>query len=399
MTPPKTTSKTPPIGQSPQVLYVDDEEKSVKYFRALFEQEFPILTATSVAEAEALLESDGARIGVLISDQRMPLRTGAQLLGQVKKRHPQIVRLLTTAYADLEAAVEAVNEGEIYRYVLKPWDIENLRQELRGALELYRRKHQEKELLEARRSTMLSMAAQIAHELRTPLASVRAAMHGLREFLPELAEAYRSNTPPAYTPHRIPSAHLETLQKVPDDVSRVVDRANHLINMVLMNARGDLEEQKGYSNFSVRECIEDALRFYPFLEGERELVQLSGADFLARGSDVLYCYVIYNLLKNALDAHKSAGKGTIEITLQPADGQGRVCFRDTCSGISPVHLSRIFDEFYSGKGPGTGNGMGLSFCKRVLTGFGGSIDCCSEQGVYTEFDMILPGPTHGDDAR
>ena len=132
-----------PSESTPAILYVDDEPKSVKYFSRALERDFPILSAASAEAAEALLESEGGGIGVLVSDQRMPVESGVQLLARVKEHHPQIVRVLTTAHADLDAAVEAVNRGEIYRYILKPWDIEMLRSELRGAMDLYlRRRHE-----------------------------------------------------------------------------------------------------------------------------------------------------------------------------------------------------------------------------------------------------------------
>ena len=180
----------------------------------------------------------------------------------------------------------------------------------------------------------------------------------------------------------------------------MVDRANCLINMVLMNARGDLDNKQGdYALFSVRRCIEDALQVYPFRAGERELVRLSGPDFQAWGSDILFSYVIYNLLKNALDARKTAEEGEVSIHLEPEESHGRIRFRDNGSGIAPEILPHIFDQFFTDKKPGTGSGMGLSFCKQVVTGFGGDIRCRSRQGAYTEFEIILPRSANGDDAR
>ncbi|HET8700378.1 MAG TPA: response regulator [Nitrococcus sp.] len=121
------------------VLYVDDEEKALKYFRrAVSDQALAVHTAASVAEALTVLEAHGSEIGVLITDQRMPGQTGVDLLRRVREDWPDIIRLLTTAYSDLDEAIEAVNRGEIFRYITKPWDIRQLRAELAQALEIHR---------------------------------------------------------------------------------------------------------------------------------------------------------------------------------------------------------------------------------------------------------------------
>jgi two-component system probable response regulator PhcQ len=118
------------------VLFVDDEEQSRKYFRMAFEGDFQVLTAASVEEAWSVFTS-GPPIGVLVTDQRMPRQSGTELLARVRREHPDVIRVLTTAYADLDAVIEAVNAGAIYRYVVKPWDIRDLRITLRQAMEYF----------------------------------------------------------------------------------------------------------------------------------------------------------------------------------------------------------------------------------------------------------------------
>ena len=87
------------------ILYVDDEVHSLKYFEKDFSDSFTILCAPSVDRALALLAEKGNDIGVLITDQRMPGRTGVELLATVRQNWPQVNRILTTAYADLEVGV------------------------------------------------------------------------------------------------------------------------------------------------------------------------------------------------------------------------------------------------------------------------------------------------------
>jgi two-component system response regulator PhcR len=376
-------------GARPAILYVDDEPQSLKYFLRAFSGDFQIFTAQSVADAETLLAAESERIGVLISDQRMPVETGVQLLDRVKARYPQIVRVLTTAYADLNDAVAAVNRGEIHRYILKPWDMEALRAELHAATELYQRRCHEQELLQARRRTIMSLASHIAHELSTPLATIHTAVSSMKEYLPELLKTYRRERERGMT-DVIPESLLDLLETTPGMVLSLVDRTNMLTRLLLMNAAEDAEDRSDFVVFSVRKCLDEALSSYPFSAGDETLVRVEGDDFEVKGSELLFSYVLYNLIKNALYAIDMAGKGDISLRLGPGSRHHRLYIRDTGTGISPQVLPHVFDEFYSGKGPGRGTGMGLPFCRRVMTAFGGSIECRSSDGEYTELELIFP---------
>ncbi len=119
------------------VLFVDDEEKALKYFSRLYAEDFVVITASSVAAAKEILKQQTESIGVLITDQRMPEEKGIDLLNHARQEHPQIVRMLTTAYSDLSDAIAAVNNGEILRYITKPWDIDSLRMELNNAMQFF----------------------------------------------------------------------------------------------------------------------------------------------------------------------------------------------------------------------------------------------------------------------
>jgi len=385
-----TGGQAPSGPDLPAVLFVDDEPRSLKYFSRAFSSDFPVLTAASAAEAEAILETGHARVGVLISDQRMPGASGVQLLAQAKARYPLIVRLLTTAYADLESAVAAVNRGEIHRYLLKPWNIPELRAELLGAVQLHLRRRHEQGLLQARRHTMLTLASHIAHELRTPLATIRIAAHNLQDYWSELVAAYRRDAALGQGPPPLDGPLLDVLAGTPREIQGMVDRANMLINLLLTNAREEPDPRAPYPVLSLSRCVGEALHTYPFRPGERQRVHLEGDDFSIRGSQVLLSFTLYNLLGNALDAIQAAGKGEILIRLAPAADANRLYFRDSGSGIPAELLPRIFDEFFSGKASGYGTGMGLPFCKRVMTAFGGSIQCRSRPGELTELELTFP---------
>lgn len=126
------------ITKSPfYILFVDDEENARKYFEKGLRHNFNILTAGNVDEAIEVLANNHQNIAVVITDQRMPGGNGIKLLKFLRENYPQIIRLLTTAYSDLSEAIDAVNSGEIFRYIQKPWNYELLQTELKQALDLF----------------------------------------------------------------------------------------------------------------------------------------------------------------------------------------------------------------------------------------------------------------------
>jgi signal transduction histidine kinase len=128
------------------LLYVDDEPDNLRIFELTFRREFEILTATSADEGMRLLNDNP--VAVVLSDQRMPGVTGVEFLSRVRALDPNTIRILVTAYGDVEILGEAINDGSIYRYVPKPWEPEDMRLTLRRAIEMYALDRERTALLE-----------------------------------------------------------------------------------------------------------------------------------------------------------------------------------------------------------------------------------------------------------
>ena len=242
VTPPSTapspapTAAPPPPPPRPAVLYVDDEEQALKYFPKVLAKGFEVLTANSAASAITVLEAHGDRIGVLVSDQRMPGRSGVELLTEVRGRWPGIVRILLTAYADLDSAIAAVNAGAIHKYLNKPVEIEPMRKTLDEALTLFGAQAEREALLKGRLSelqrvivadrvtSMAAMADGISHHLRNSMTAMSC-------FLEELGAAADGSPRPAAAPQeeylaelwRLARAERESLLQT---VRRVADAAH-----------------------------------------------------------------------------------------------------------------------------------------------------------------------------
>lgn len=168
------------------VLYVDDEEKALKYFERSYGEEFRILTANNAADGLKLIEEHGDDIAILLSDQRMPGEKGVQLLERARHLRPRLVRMIVTAYADFGVTVDAVNLGSIFRYISKPIEVEDVRTTLRRAMEFYMLQQERDDLLREKLSVLQNLlitdrvmglgvvAAGLNQHLHQPLRAVHA---------------------------------------------------------------------------------------------------------------------------------------------------------------------------------------------------------------------------------
>ncbi len=129
------------------ILYVDDEENNLNSFKATFRRDFDVTVAISGAEAIELIKQKDFEL--IITDQRMPGMTGVEFLSSIIKDHPDPIRILLTGYADIQAVIDAVNKGQIYQYVSKPWDEQQLRVIISNAFEIFSLRRENKELMKS----------------------------------------------------------------------------------------------------------------------------------------------------------------------------------------------------------------------------------------------------------
>lgn len=126
------------------VLYVDDEINNLNSFKAAFRRDFDIYTAQSAREGRKILDS--YEIGVIITDQRMPGMTGIEFLESILTIYPDTIRILLTGFSDMNAVMDAINRGQVYKYLVKPWQNDELRLYIQNALEIYHLRRENKEL-------------------------------------------------------------------------------------------------------------------------------------------------------------------------------------------------------------------------------------------------------------
>jgi DNA-binding NtrC family response regulator len=170
-----------------KIMIVDDEPANLRTLEKLFREDYQVVTAQSGDEALALLEQHD--VALLISDQRMPAMTGIELMMRTVAVRPQMVKILLTGYTDVDALIDAINSGLVYRYLTKPWKNSDLRLTVNRALEHY-------EMVKSKH--LLGMENE---RLRARLAEISEfASEGLRQGAPakEVSDLAQPSQPEAY---------------------------------------------------------------------------------------------------------------------------------------------------------------------------------------------------------
>ncbi|AMP36477.1 sensor histidine kinase [Ralstonia solanacearum] len=231
-------------------------------------------------------------------------------------------------------------------------------------------------LIDQKQHGMALALGTVAHELRTPLASLALTAKGIQNRLPEAVRADHPDLP----------ALLQAVERMRADVLR----ATNSIELLVANSKDPLAVSTAW--FDPHEAIRAAIDAYPFEPGTRSHVRIAPSMGLrVLGNAGLFEHIITNLTKNALEAIQRVGKGDIRIGYERMPQAVEIVVRDTGAGVSPVVLKRMFQPFFSHPAH-RGTGIGLTFCRKVLRGWGASISCRSVEHEFTEFRIRFPNP-------
>jgi two-component system, probable response regulator PhcQ len=375
------------------ILYVDDEEKSLKYFTRAFEDQFRILTAINAQDGFKLLEQHGNEIGILMTDQRMPGEKGVWLLEKTRQLHPRIVRILATAYSDMDAAVAAVNTGAIYKYVTKPWDPVQLEHTLKRGLEFFLVQRERDHLLREKMSVLHNMmiadrivslgllAAGMSHHIRNSLVAVKT-------FL-DLAPAKLAEEKMELNGLRNPDFWKEYYQNVQGQIEKINNLLKDLwtasekpafefsdqvkVRDVIESSIGALQKEFAAKNIQIQNDIPDTL---PQLKVDKPKF-----------------YRLFDLLLKDELASLPAGS-RITFTAQELNGSAQkrgiqIQVSDNGPGLPQEALRLVFDPFVVRSDSPMEYGIHLMACFFIVHHHNGKIEAKSE-GKGTTFTIRLP---------
>jgi signal transduction histidine kinase len=380
------------------LLIVDDEPDVVSSVKDLLRLDYKVLGATRAAEGIKLLDQEP--VHVIMTDQRMPEMTGVELLEEARKKQPDAMRLLFTGYADVRAVVDAINRGNVYRYITKPWDPEELMAIIREACDRYDLVTERKRLLSeltAKNAELERVNADLKRADELKSAFIRVASHELRTpltillGLTDLATRYGHTTEPV-------SGWIGRMNKAGLRLQNLVDQ------VVTMLAAQQFERPPDIRLADLGQMVRRALEdVRPFAEARRhtletdldgDLGQIAVDEQKIRDS-------VNHILLNAIKFTPDGGHITVGARREP-DGGARVWVSDTGVGMDAQAQRHVFDKFFTdfdvschssghfeyGK---KGLGLGLSVVKAFVEMHHGKVEVASEPGKGTTFTIHLPG--------
>lgn len=230
------------------------------------------------------------------------------------------------------------------------------------------------------------IAASIAHELRTPLATMNLNAKIIASYMPIILEALTKNNQQNLSKPPITETELDMLKKVPDRIEDEATKATGSIDMLLAVIGSEENSKQHFRSFWLKDCVESVVTNYPYRSEKEKVIRievLEDAQVLA--SEVFLAYVLNNLISNALHSIQEKGGGDITIVVKGP----KVELMDTGAGVSKAVLPHIFDSFFTTKNREKHAGVGLAFCKQTMQSFGGDITCESKNGLYTKFTLTF----------
>lgn len=380
------------------ILYVDDEYANRVVFEQTFGKKFRVKCVSSGDEALDVIGKES--VAVLVTDQRMPGMSGDELLTRAKVLSPDTLRIVITAYSDVDPILRAVNEGLVVRYIVKPWDRTELDEILSWAVEAYAVGRQDSalqlRLIETERLLTLGhFSASILHDLNQPLQSLNTYF----DVLAPSAEAARVTAAKIARGEEIPLSEaaalhdsLSEIVAAGDDarigVTFIINVLRQLKSFQTMGAIPTTERREADPGEVVRMalilCRQSSVAAHATMayDGPTDLPRIG-----ATPTELLQ--VLLNLLRNALQALKDAGGGG-HVVVHTAELESHVRFtiRDTGPGIPADALAKVGRKFYSTRSGGTG--LGVAQCLRIVGALGGKLDIDSAVGRGTTVTFTVP---------
>ena len=365
------------------VLYVDDEAENLVAFRYALDDKFQVITAKSGAEALELLQSHV--VALLLCDQRMPGMTGVELCSRARVVRPDTTRMILTAYSDVEAVIAAINQGQVTRFMLKPWHQEELEQALDSAIELAHlnvtvRELQQRLMKTSTRRVSLAASAEIVHELSNPLAAMTMSLSEASDLTARVAESAKSSRVPAL-------ADVDLLHQLQGDFAAGVTQLNAMLRR--MRQEGEQENIAGHCD--LREVLASVIRMVRRAVAGNASMSVTARSSTLVGMDAsVAAEIMLNLIINANQAIEASelSDRSIKVSLETDAGYAVLAIEDDGPGIGPEHIGRLFDARFTTRG--SGRGLGLAIARELAWRAGGAISVTSELGKGARFEVRLP---------
>ncbi|GAB4465662.1 MAG: hypothetical protein OHK0057_02690 [Thermoflexibacter sp.] len=410
--------------QKHSILYVDDELVNLNVFKATFRRDYDIFTANSAQEAMEILRQQA--IDLIISDQRMPKMTGVEFLKWTLTEYPHAIRIILTGFSDTEAIIRAINECDIYRYITKPWDIEEMRLALRKASETFQlrkdnaqlladlkeakefleqkviertkevlRQKEEIELknqiLEAQNSKLQeldnernSIISMIVHDLQSPINRISGLL--------ELLEVEGKNN---FNHNQL--TYIDLLRKSTSDASRHI---RNLLDTKALEGNNSIS-QVILSKIDLIQLISRLLETYKEQASRKQVVlnyEISHQQVYIKGYEDYLSRIFDNLISNAIKFSPKNVNSNVFIKVKENGEYVRVSVQDEGQGLSEEDKKNLFKKFQKLSARPTdgesSSGLGLSIVKSLTEQLQGRVWAEGEPKKGATFIVEFPKYSH-----
>lgn len=349
-----------------RVLYIDDEENNLQAFKASFRRQYEIYTAISAAEGLKILQN--VSIQVILADQKMPGTTGVEFFKSITDTFPDPIRILLTGYTDIEALADAINHGDIYRYITKPWNDLELHNSIKNAYDAYRAKidlRNKVAELEKTNDELNRFIYSISHELRAPLVSTMGVIN-----LVKMEGVYEANS--EYW------GLIETCS----------NRLDYYIQKTLQYYRNNKMISE-HTLVDFEQLIPGLIELYSFTDKETTFTVNINQHAAFYGDSFRIEVILGNLISNAIKYQKeNETNKKVNINIEVSKEFAEISIADNGMGILNEHLEKIFTQFFKSS-INHGSGLGLFIVKEALNKINGRIAVSSDT-EGTTFKITIP---------
>ncbi|MDQ6480758.1 hybrid sensor histidine kinase/response regulator [Dyadobacter sp. LHD-138] len=352
------------------ILYIDDEEHNLQSFKASFRKQYDITTTISVVEAEEIMEKQ--EFHVILADQRMPGMTGVQFFEKIRSKFPESIRILITGHTDISAAIDAINKGEVFRFIDKPWDYTYVENAITHAYDIFKTRAELKQRnqdLQKAYEELDKFVYSASHDLRAPLMSVLGIVN-----LALMEEDVQSQN--------------EYLDLIKQSVKKL---DTFIINIIdyYKNARG----VQSIAEINFQQLVNDvteAIKFLPEFERINVITNISQTGVFY--SDTMKLRIIFNnLITNAVKFQDTTKENPfIKLTINATPEHTKITFEDNGLGIKKNDVEKIFKMFYRAGATNSGSGIGLYIVHEAITKLEGTINVTSTLGEGSIFQIDIP---------
>jgi two-component system response regulator PhcR len=350
-----------------RVLYIDDEENNLISFKATFRRQYEVYTANSAAEGLKILEN--IDIPIIIADQKMPNMTGVEFFKSISKTYPDPMRILLTGYTDIDALADAINHGDVYRYIQKPWTDLELHNAIKNAYDSYcgkidlRNKVTE---LEKTNDELNRFIYSISHELRAPLVSVIGIVN-----LVKLENMYNS------------SGEYWSL------IETCSNKLDYYIQKTLQYYKNNKAVQEA-TEIDFKSLIDELVAVHSYIDIDTNFTVNIDQKIAFKGDFFRIEVILGNLISNAIKYQKiDELNKRVTINVAVEETFAEITINDNGMGILNEHLEKIFVQFFKSK-VHHGSGLGLFIVKEALNKINGRISVSSDLDFGTTFTITIP---------